>query len=76
MANAPMFNSMLHKKRARGSSNKSEAAGAGGAATQAERRRRMPVTGQDSIGSLTRNDPLESILEVYLKHTLIPVHTN
>ena len=64
VANAPMFNSLLHKKRARGSSNKSEAAGTDDAVEQNERRRRMPVTGQDSIGSLTRNDPLESILEV------------
>ncbi|KAG0634749.1 hypothetical protein HOY80DRAFT_894354 [Tuber brumale] len=56
VANAPVLNSLLRQKAKKPSSNEYNI-------SVNSRRRRMPVTGQDSVGSLTRNDGSGSVIE-------------
>lgn len=58
VANAPVLNSFIQKVRKYPSENDQYHL------SPHSRRRRMPVTGQDSRGSLTRNDELMSAIEV------------
>lgn len=67
VANAPVLNSFIQKVRKHTASEHGQYQ----LNSSYARRRRMPVTGQDSVGSLTRNDEMISVIEV----SLSPVQT-
>jgi hypothetical protein len=64
VANAPVFNSFLHAARqhqTRQQYQENASQDVYVSAASQRRRAQMPVTGQDSFGSLTRNDGLGSV---------------
>ncbi|KAH8152678.1 uncharacterized protein LAJ45_03519 [Morchella importuna] len=59
VANAPVLNSFIQKVRKHAATEHNQYQ----LNSSYARRRRMPVTGQDSVGSLTRNDEMISVIE-------------
>ncbi|KAI5816211.1 hypothetical protein BZA77DRAFT_247311 [Pyronema omphalodes] len=62
VANAPILNSFFQTVRQQNLSNQG-GAGRSKGASLVQRQARMPVTGQNSFGSLTRNDGMDSVAE-------------